>query len=168
MGETLDDGTDLNKYSKALESAGVNIKDENNELKDMDVIIEEIGAKWQTMNRDSQIALAQTVAGVRQYNQFVALFDNFDIYKENQTRAANAEGSLEKQADIYAESWKAAQKRVEASAQGIYDSLINDEFFIQLNDFLADTLGGIEQVVDALGGLSGVLSAIGMVVTSLF
>ena len=76
MGETLEDGTDLNKYSKALETIGVNIKDQNGDLKEMDTILEEIGARWQTLSRDQQIALAQTVGGVRQYANLIALFDN--------------------------------------------------------------------------------------------
>ena len=45
LGETLEDGTDLNKYSKALATVGVNIKDQNGDLKDMDTILNEIGAK---------------------------------------------------------------------------------------------------------------------------
>ena len=45
LGETLEDGTDLNKYSGALQTIGVNIKDQNGDLKQMDTILEEIGAK---------------------------------------------------------------------------------------------------------------------------
>ncbi len=45
LGDTLDDGTTLNKYSAALASVGVNIKDQNGDLKDMDTILNEIGAK---------------------------------------------------------------------------------------------------------------------------
>jgi TP901 family phage tail tape measure protein len=46
LGETLEDGTTLNQYSQALEKVGINIKDSNGELKDMDNIIEEMGNKW--------------------------------------------------------------------------------------------------------------------------
>jgi len=52
LGETQDDGTDLNKYSAALLSVGVNIKDASGELKDMDVILEETAAKWKTLGRE--------------------------------------------------------------------------------------------------------------------
>lgn len=45
LGETLEDGTDLNKYSNALATIGVNIKDQNGNLKEMDTILNEIGAK---------------------------------------------------------------------------------------------------------------------------
>jgi TP901 family phage tail tape measure protein len=36
LGETLDDGTSLNKYSEALATVGVNIKDQYGSLKKMD------------------------------------------------------------------------------------------------------------------------------------
>lgn len=63
LGETLDDGTTLNKYSKALYAVGINIKDQNGELKSMDTLIDEMGAKWKNLSNDQQVALAQTVAG---------------------------------------------------------------------------------------------------------
>lgn len=45
LGETLDDGTTLNKYSAALQKVGINIKEQNGELKDMDKILDEMGSK---------------------------------------------------------------------------------------------------------------------------
>jgi TP901 family phage tail tape measure protein len=78
LGETLDDGTDLNKYSAALESIGVSIYDTNGGLKDMDRILDEMAAKWDTLSDTQQVALAQTVAGVRQYNQLIALMENWN------------------------------------------------------------------------------------------
>ena len=109
LGETLEDGTNLTKYSEALSKVGINIKDQNGELKDMDNIIDEMGAKWQILSKDQKVALAQTVAGVRQYTQLIALMDNFDFYQENLMSAQNSKGTLQEQADIYAESWEAAR-----------------------------------------------------------
>ena len=63
QGETLDDGTTLNKYSTALDKVGVNIKTTSGELKGMDQILDELGPKWQTLANDQKMALAQTVAG---------------------------------------------------------------------------------------------------------
>jgi TP901 family phage tail tape measure protein len=42
LGETLDDGTTLGSYSQSLAKVGINIKDTSGELKDMDVILEEM------------------------------------------------------------------------------------------------------------------------------
>ena len=168
LGETLDDGTTLNKYSSALEAVGVNIKNEAGQLKDMDEILDEIGAKWDTIGKDQQIALAQTVAGVRQYNQFIALMDNWDFMQENLQTVAKASGTLDEQAQIYAESWEAAKKRVQAAAEGIYQDLLKDDFFIWLTDAFGSVLKFIDKIIDSLGGLSGVLPGIALLVNKIF
>lgn len=167
LGKTLDDGTTLGKYSKALDAVGVSIKDSNGELRDMDRILDDIGSKWDTLNKDEQVALAQAVGGIRQYTQFIALMDNWDFMKENLEIAKGATGELQKQADIFAESWEAARKNVKASAEGIYDSLVKDEFWIDLTNGFADALKQVEILVDSLGGLKGVLSALGILGTKL-
>jgi hypothetical protein len=51
LGETLEDGTTLNKYSQALNKVGISIKDSSGEMKDMDVILDEMGQKWTTLGR---------------------------------------------------------------------------------------------------------------------
>lgn len=168
LGETLDDGTTLNKYSSALEAVGVNIKNEAGQLKDMDDVLDEIGAKWDTIGKDQQIALAQTVAGVRQYNQFIALMDNWDFMQENLRTVAKASGTLDEQAQIYAESWEAAKKRVQAAAEGIYQDLLKDDFFIWLTDGFGSVLEFIDKIIDSLGGLSGVLPGIALLVNKIF
>ena len=158
LGKTLDDGTTLGKYPKALDAVGVSIKDSNGELRDMDRILDDIGGKWDTLNKDEQVALAQAVGGVRQYTQFIALMDNWDFMKENLETAKGATGELQKQADIFTESWEAARKNVKASAEGIYDSLVKDEFWIGLTNGFADGLKSVELFADSIGGLKGVLA----------
>lgn len=157
LGETLDDGTTVNKYSAALEKVGVNIKDANGNLKDMDTLLDEIGNRWQTLERDQKTALAQTVAGVRQYTQFMNLMENFDFYQENVARANNADGSLQEQADIYAESWEAARDRMRAAMEGIYDELLPTQTIIKITDGVTDVISGIETLIKGLGGLKGIL-----------
>ena len=168
LGETLDDGTTLNKYSEALSKVGISIYDSAGGLKDMDNILAEMGAKWETLSDTQQVALAQTVAGVRQYNQLVSLMDNFDTYQENIRTAQTADGTLDKQAEIYAESWEAAQDRVTAAAEKIYSALLNDDFFIDLLDGFSGVLESIGGMVDGLGGVKGVLLAISAIATKVF
>lgn len=163
LGKTLDDGTTLGKYSQALDAVGISIKDSNGNLKEMDAILDEMGDKWQNLGKAEQIALAQTVGGVRQYTQLIALLDNWDFMKENLATAYGSTGALQEQADIFAESWEAARKKVKASAEGIYDSLINDNFWIDLTNGFADVLDFIEKIADAAGGLKGVLAAVALV-----
>lgn len=168
LGKTLDDGTTLGAYAQSLQAVGINIKESNGELKKMDNILNEMGSVWKTLGNDQQAALAQSVAGVRQYAQLMALMENWDYFKDNLEVAKDATGTLQKQADIYAESWEAAQKRVQASAQAIYQDLISDEFFIDLQNNFANFLDTIDKAIEGMGGLKGVVALLGGVLLTAF
>ena len=168
MGETLEDGMDLNKYSEGLAKVGVHIYDANGNLRDMDSILQDIGGTWEELEKDEQVALAQTVAGVRQYNQFMALFDNWGHVEENLEMAAEAGGTLQEQADIYAESWQGASNRVRASLESIWMALLDDKAFIGMLNTIADVIGHIDNMIDTVGGLQGVLTMLGATLTTVF
>lgn len=173
LGETLEDGVDLNKYSKALEAVGINVLDANGELIKMDDLLDQLGEKWNTISNAQQVALAQTVAGVRQYNQLTSLMENWDVgdadsMQANLKYAQEAEGELQRQADIYAESWEAARNRVTAAAEDIYDSLINPDFYIGVDNALTPILTGLAKLIDGAGGLNGVLSASALLMNKVY
>lgn len=178
LGKTLDDGTTLGKYSQALETVGVSIKTADGELREMDDILDDLGEKWNSfdaegnplISKDAKVALAQTVAGVRQYTQLMALMDKWDFMKENLETARNATGTLTEQQKIYEESWEAANKRLQASFQALYTDLIDDKFFIKFTDFLSDMVDGVDSFIDKIGGIKplllGFLSLIGQTLSS--
>lgn len=168
LGETLEDGTTLNKYSQALASVGVDIKDINGQIKNMDTILDELGTKWQSIGKDTQIALAQTVGGTRQYQQLVALMDNWSKVQNNLDTANNASGTLQKQQEIFEQSWEGSRKRLKASMQGVYDSLIDEKSFIKLNDLFSKLADGVKNIVDNFGGLKGIITTITSVLLMVF
>ena len=168
LGETLDDGTDLTKYSKALATVGVNIKDASGELKSMDDILDDLAGKWNTLDQAEKVALANTVGGVRQYTKLISLMDNWDFMKQNIASASNSSGSLQEQADIYAESWEAARDRVKAAAQSVYADLLDDKFFIGITDLFAKIISGIDNLIDRMGGLKVLLPSILVLMTKLY
>lgn len=168
LGETLDDGTTLNKYSSALQKVGVDIKDTSGQLKDMDIILDDLGSKWKLLSKDTQVALAQTVGGVRQYNQIIALMDNWEFFQKNLQTAYSSEGSLEKQYSIYEESWRAAEQRVKAAAEGIYDALLDEKVFIQLDGFFTKILNVVQGIVEGMGGMVPILATIGGFIATRF
>ena len=168
LGKTLDDGTDLGKYSKALDTIGVKIKDVNGEVRQMDDILDDIGQRWNTIDKATQIAVAQTVAGTRQYTQMIALFDNWDKFQSNLGVANNSEGTLQKQADIYAESWEAAQKRVKAAAESLYSTILDDKKFIAMTNAFAKVIESIEGLLKGLGGVGGAITLISGMLLNVF
>lgn len=168
LGDTLDDGTTLGKYSEALNKIGIDIKDTNGELKDMDVILNEMGAKWDTLTKAQQVSLAQTVAGTRQYTQLVALMDNWDQFSENLSIASNATGELNKQQDIYLESTQAHLDKLSASAERLYNNLIDSDGLNNLIDIFSTLVTGVSEYTEAIGGSGAALSQIGALLTKTF
>ncbi len=163
LGETLDDGVTLGKYSEALAAVGVNILDANNQVKDMDDILDEVGKKWNSIGKAQQTALAQTVAGMRQYTQFIAIMDNYDEFKINVDIASGAEGTLTEQWKVWADSYEAAAKRVEQRKNELYEALLDDEFVIGITDAFAGLIGSIGKAAEAMGGLGPIiLTVIGL------
>lgn len=84
--------------------------------------------------------------------------DNWDFMKENLDTAYNATGALQEQADIFAESWEAARKRVKTSTEGLASSLIDEDFWIDATKGLSVFIDELKLVVDSIGGLRGVIA----------
>ena len=168
LGETLDDGTTLNKYSDALARVGISIKDQDGELRNMDSILDDLGTKWKTLSKDQQVALAQTVAGVRQYNQLVALMDNWDFMTENLETAANAQGELNAQNEIYLESTEAHLNTLQASWEGLYQTMFDTKEINPLIDAFSDMVKGINGVAESFGGGAKSLAGFGAMFANVF
>lgn len=168
LGETLEDGTDLNKYSKALKTIGIDIKDAGGNLKDMDIILDEMGAKWDTLTRAEKMATAETVGGARQYTQLMNLMENWDYFQELVSVSKNSTGTLNEQAQVYAESWEAASKKVKASLEGLWDTLINEKFFIGLTNTFGDLIGLVNAFASSLNGLPGLLNLVSLSMVKAF
>lgn len=161
LGDTLEDGVELTKYSAALQTVGVNVLDLQGQMKDFDDVLDDTAAVWGTLDQTQKVALATTVGGVRQYAMFISLMDSMQgTFQENLKVAQNAGGALQEQSDIYAEGWEAARDRVKAAAEDVYDSLLNKDMFIGLDDAFTPILTGLAKVIDAAGGLPGVAAAI--------
>lgn len=160
LGGEDEDGVGLGKVSGQLHQIGIEVLDETGELRDMGTVVEEIGEKWQTMSKAQQTATAEAIAGKRTYTQLVALFDNFDKYKDTLKISMGAEGELDKQQKIFSESWEAASKRVKASWEGLYDDLLNQDIFIKFTDTINVLVNGLDILTRGLGGIPGILMLI--------
>ena len=168
LGKTLDDDTTLGTYSQALDAVGINIKQQNGELKDMDDILNEMGAKWKTLGKDQQVALAQTVAGVRQYTQLIALMDNWDTFNKNLKTAQTSAGTLEEQQSIYMESVDAHVQQLKTSWEELYSAIGDTKTINGVLDTLTGAVNLLDNFVDSVGGGSGALLLLGSVGLKVF
>ena len=168
LGETLDDGTTLNKYSEALNAVGISIKEQNGELKDMDKILDEMGSVWSNLSKDQKVALAQTVAGVRQYNQLMSLMDNWDFFEENLATANDAVGTLNRQQEIYLDSMEAHLNKFQTELEKTYDLIADESFIKGIADAGTGVLSGFNSLLTGLNGGLNSLLHMGAGVVNLF
>ena len=163
-----EDGVTLGNYSQKMADLGFSVLDANGKLRDMGDVMEEIGGRWKDLTREQQISLAQTMAGQRQYNNLLALFDNFEEYNEALETAQNAEGTLQKQQDTYMESTKAHLEVLKASVEDIFDSLMDTDSINGLIDGLSTAATFTANLVDGLGGGGAVLKDLGAIGVTVF
>ena len=164
----LDTETSLGEYTKKMNEMGFNVLDTNGKLKDMGSVIEEIGNKWTNLSREQQVALSQIMAGTRQYNNLLALFDNWDMYSKSIETSKNATGALQRQQDIYMESMEAHLQQLQAAGEGVYNALFNAEDVNPIIDALTGVTNLFKNFVDAAGGAQGLLLLLGNTAVSVF
>lgn len=164
----LDEETTLGNYTEKMAEMGFNVLDANGKLRDMGEVIEEIGGKWATLSREQQVALSQIMAGTRQYNNLLSLFDNWDMYTEALETSANAAGTLQEQQDIYAESTKAHLQELSTSVEGVFDSMLDANMINTVTDALTPLVNGIERFIDSIGGGIGLLNIFGPLLMKAF
>ena len=168
LGETDEDGLGLGDVSGTLEKVGIEVLDVNGDLRDMGTVIEEIGAKWDTWTKAEQTAIAEAVAGKRQYNNLFALFDNWDMYNKALETSRNSMGTLQKQQDVYMESTAAHLQQLKTQSEDLYDSLIKTSDINKILDIFTELTKVFTDFIDAVGGGKNVLLGLGSVVTNIF
>lgn len=159
----------LEKFSKATNtqiSLFETTKDGTKVMRDLGDVMDEIGDAWQhTDNQAVKFGLSTALAGSRQQNRLVALFDSWDEYKDTVTTSLNAEGTTLKQNEVYMDSYAAHAKSLQASMESLYMELFNSDDMIGIVDILNEVINGLTTIVDLLGGLPGVLGVISGLMT---
>lgn len=161
-------GTKLGEVSTQLQVMGINILDTNGDMRDMSSVMTEVAEKWNTWTSAQKQAAAVAMAGKRQYNNLVALFDNWDMYGEALETSMEAAGTLEKQQEIALDSLANKMDILRATSEDLYDSLINENDLKKLIDGLTQIVQLTADFADATGGLSTLLPALISSLTKLF
>ena len=145
-------GVTLGEVSGKLKKMGVDILDQNQNLRDMGDVIEEVASKWGGWTEAQRQAAAVAIAGKRQYNNLFALFENWDMYQSNLSVSENAEGTLQKQQNIYMESTAAHLEQLSAAGERIKDALFDNESVNKLIDALTWITDKIGWIIESVGG----------------
>ena len=151
-------GVSLGTVSGQLEELGIQILDEQGQMREMGNIVEDVAAKWQTWTQAQRQAAAVAMAGKQQYSRLIALFDNWDMYTDALNESQTAMGTLNEQQDIYMDSVEAHLQKLSTEAERTYDILFDTDAV----NSMADALTGLLSVFNSfLSGFGGGLQSIG-------
>lgn len=158
----------LGNYSSKMLDVGISVLDANGNLRDTGDVIDEIGGKWQTLSREQQIYLARTMAGQRQYNNLIALFDNWSKYTDLVNVSMEAQGTTMQKNARYMDSLGAKMEQFGAASERVKDALINEESLKGLVSTGTTLVNLVGNFVEAIGGGGNALLLLGSSLTTLF
>ena len=168
LGETDEEGIGLGDVSGTMESMGIDVLDTSGNLRDMGDVIEDVAKKWDTWTEAQKTAMAQAMAGKRQYNNLVALFENWDMYEKSKGISEGSAGELQRQQDTYMESTAAHLKQLKAEWEDLYDSLMDPKQINGVVDGLTKIVNLMGAWVDGVGGGVNILAMLGSVAMNVF
>jgi hypothetical protein len=97
------------------------------------------------------------VAGVRQYTQFIALMDNYDVMKNNIAMSKAATGSLEEMQRKYENSIEGIQAATKATGEGLISALMDEDDIKRFYKAMNGIMDFATKLTKAFGGLDGIL-----------
>lgn len=160
--------TTLGNYSGKMAELGFNVLDSEGKMRDLGVVMEEIGNNWKNLSREQQIYLAQTMAGTRQYNNLIALFDNWEEYQSALNVSQKAAGTLQKQQNVYLESTTAHINELNTAWDSLYHSTLDANTINTVTDGLKVLVKLTDNWIQSIGGGKGVLLNLGAIATNVF
>lgn len=160
--------TTLGNYSNKMAELGFNVLDSEGKMRDLGVVMEEIGNNWKNLSREQQIYLAQTMAGTRQYNNLIALFDNWEQYQSALNVSQKAAGTLQKQQNVYLESTTAHINELNTAWDSLYHSTLDADTINTVTDGLKALVKLTDNWIQSIGGGKGALLNLGAIATNVF
>lgn len=139
-GSTEDMETDVNQVEKALRSVGIALRDDNNQLRDLEEVLAELGPMWNTLDRNTQAYLGTIIAGTRQQSRLIALMQNWDRALE---LAAVSERSAGMQALMHEKAMQGLDAAINMTTnawQKFLAQLTNSDLLISMVNLLTNLI----------------------------
>ena len=131
-GKTLEDDVDLNNVQTQLSYIGIQLTNQQGELRSTQDVLDELGKKWSTLNSNQQAAVAKALAGTRQQSRLIAMMDNYERVQELQQISERSAGATAAQLTKYREGLEASRNNLKVAWEKIVESFANSDFFIGL------------------------------------
>ena len=157
-GKVLEDGVDANRVEKALKMVNVELFDQNNQMRNLDQVLLEVGGQWGTLNRSQKAYIATTLAGTRQQTRLLAVLENMERVEKNIETSKKSAGATESQQLKNTESLAFAFNRVNVAFEKFTKNVANNAFILAAIKTFAS---GLEKVIGLTDHWSGQLLVLG-------
>ena len=164
-GETLDDGMDINNVESQLKYVGIALRDSNGELRSTEDVLDELGQKWDTLDKNQQAAVAKALAGTRQQARLIAMMEDYERVTELQEISQRSAGATAAQAAVYMEGMEGALNRVQVAWEKVVMTFTDSEVIIDIVDGVAKVLDYVAEMLENPMFSTGVVTMILMTVT---
>lgn len=130
-------------------------EDGKRELRDLGEVIEEIGGSWEgTTDKIAKFGLTTALAGSRQQNRLIALFDAWDMYKGAVETSLQSEGTSLRQNALYMESYEGRLKGLQAAKEEMYMTLMDSDGLKSFISGLTIVVENFTTLLDKAGGFN--------------
>lgn len=165
-GYNEEDDVNVNDVARALGAIDVALTDGAGNWRNYSDVIMDVAQVWDTLDDRTQSYIATTMAGTRQQNMFLTLMADMSQVTEGNSRALelyngameSAGNATEKYA-IYQESVTAAQDRMKASLEELYN-LLSSDLMKTGYGMLTSLIEGFTGATEAMGGMNLVIPVV--------
>ena len=147
-GETLEGDTDINNVESQLAYVGIALRDTNGELRSTEDVLDELGKKWDTLNKNQQAALAKALAGTRQQSRLIAIMEDYERVTELQEISQRSAGATAAQAGVYLEGMEASLNKIQVAWEKIVMNLSNSKVIVGAFSAVGSILDSVGDMLD--------------------
>ena len=120
----------LSDVESSLKKVGIDLRKTVTEYNSYADVLDNLAAKWNTLNQVQQNELAKAFAGTRQQEVFRTLMEHYDRAQKYAEVAENSAGTAEKKfQDNYLSSLEAKTNALKASFESLSSSLVSDDMY---------------------------------------
>jgi hypothetical protein len=146
LGKSFDDaGESISDVEKTLKRFGIETRDQNLEFRNTGDVIDEVAAKWETFSKVEQSSIAKALAGVRQRENLLTLFSNYEKVGTMLDQESKAEGLAQERMKAYYESVEGHANKLKTDWDAIWTSQA-------WADFLKGWYSWLDVYVKLIGG----------------
>src|SRR5699024_4577876 len=149
-----------------LANIGINVRDSAGEMRRVEDILDDLGAKWSSLSAEQQQNLGIQIAGRYQLSRFLILMEQYDTALKSTNTALNSSGSGYRENAEYLKSYEAQINMVKnawtEAVIAMRDSGLGDAMVLTLSAGV-ELFKLLTSIIDTIGVLPTLVAGVGIV-----